>query len=59
MEWDKLWATNKKNIDNLSGRYTAISKEKISVFNIKNVDEKSELTTIPIYDKNPSLGNKI
>jgi glutamyl-tRNA synthetase len=25
MEWDKLWATNKKNIDPVSGRYTAIS----------------------------------
>jgi len=25
MEWDKLWATNKKNIDPVSGRYTAIA----------------------------------
>jgi glutamyl-tRNA synthetase len=30
MEWDKLWAINKKNIDLRANRYSAISNDKIS-----------------------------
>lgn len=41
MEWDKLWATNKKNIDPISGRYTAISLDKICTLNITNVEDES------------------
>ena len=59
MEWDKLWATNKKNIDPVSGRYTAISQDRICIMNVQNVEPESTMTTIPLYDKNPSLGTKI
>ena len=38
MEWDKIWATNKKNIDPNSGRYFAISKDRISTINIINFE---------------------
>jgi glutamyl-tRNA synthetase len=36
MEWDKIWASNKKIIDVNSGRYYAISKDKISTLKITN-----------------------
>lgn len=29
MEWDKLWAINKKVIDGKSGRYSTISADKV------------------------------
>lgn len=59
MEWDKLWSSNKKNIDINSGRYMAISKDKISSLKITNLEsEDSILTTIPVYDKNLKLGEK-
>jgi len=41
MEWDKLWSTNKKNIDINSGRYMAISKDKISTLKLSNYEEES------------------
>ena len=60
MEWDKIWASNKKIIDSKSGRFTAISKDKISTLKITNFEgSSSKLETIPIYDKNADLGNKI
>ena len=60
MEWDKIWASNKKNIDALSGRYFAISKDRISTLNILNFEgEESKLLTIPVFDKNPALGMKV
>lgn len=60
MEWDKIWASNKKNIDSQSGRFTAISKDRISTLKITNFEgTDSKLETIPIYDKNLELGNKI
>lgn len=40
MEWDKIYATNKKNIDNISGRYYAISKDRISKLTITNLPEE-------------------
>jgi glutamyl-tRNA synthetase len=29
MEWDKIWALNKKVIDPVSGRYTALKSDKM------------------------------
>lgn len=36
MDWDKLWAFNRKYIDNIAPRYTAISLNKASILYIKN-----------------------
>ena len=36
MEWDKLWATNKKVIDPIAERYFAISQTNICVLNFNN-----------------------
>jgi glutamyl-tRNA synthetase len=39
MEWDKIWAINKKIIDPECARYTAISKENISTLILTNGPE--------------------
>lgn len=60
MEWDKIFASNKKIIDPLSGRYYAISKNKLSTLKVTNFgSEESQMTTVNVYDKNTALGQKL
>jgi glutamyl-tRNA synthetase len=58
LEWDKIWALNKKIIDPNSPRYVALDKEKLT--NIKIVDGPAtpETKEIPVHKKNLELGNK-
>lgn len=44
MEWDKLWALNKKIIDPDCARFTAISKENISSLVLVNGPELSAIS---------------
>lgn len=39
MEWDKIWAINRKVIDPLAPRYTALEKNKRVTINIAGVNE--------------------
>jgi len=48
MEWDKLWATNKKIIDPISPRYTAITKDKICRFKITNGEDLHTIS-VPVH----------
>ena len=59
MEWDKLWALNKKNLDPISRRFTALNNERQAVVTIVNADDIDMATTvIPMHPKNPDAGEK-
>ncbi|CAD0203763.1 unnamed protein product [Chrysodeixis includens] len=55
MEWDKIWAINKKVIDPIAPRYTALETKPVPV-NLKGVSEST--LTVALHPKNPDVGNK-
>ncbi|XP_018579674.1 bifunctional glutamate/proline--tRNA ligase [Anoplophora glabripennis] len=56
MEWDKIWAFNKKVIDPIAPRYTAVEdNEPVPIF-VKGV--KAECMTVPKHPKNSEVGTK-
>nr|CAH7725356.1 unnamed protein product [Callosobruchus chinensis] len=56
MEWDKIWAFNKKVIDPIAPRYTALDyKDLVPVF-VEGA--KEECTSVPKHPKNTEVGNK-
>lgn len=56
MEWDKIWATNKRIIDPLCGRFSAVSVEKASVVEVLNGPEKPEAFSVVVSPTNAALG---
>lgn len=56
MEWDKLWACNRKVIDPIAPRCTALLKEGVVPLLIPEATEESKLN--PKHPKNPSVGEK-
>ncbi|RVE44606.1 hypothetical protein evm_010744 [Chilo suppressalis] len=58
MEWDKIWAINKKVIDPVAPRYTALETNQPVPVNLKGVTSDSQLS-VPLHPKNPSVGTKI
>ncbi|KAJ3158905.1 hypothetical protein HK101_001208 [Irineochytrium annulatum] len=60
LEWDKIWAVNKKVIDPIAPRHTAIVREKICSVKVTLVDKdfKPHVKDMPRHKKNPDLGNK-
>lgn len=59
MEWDKIWAINKKIIDPIAPKYTAIAKEKIAKLFLFNGPKEVKMVSVPLHQQNPSLGNKL
>ena len=61
MEWDKLWATNKKIIDPIAERYFVINHANTCVLKFNNYDSDADLQTvvIPKHPQNPSLGERV
>jgi glutamyl-tRNA synthetase len=57
LEWDKLWAINKKVIDPVAPRYAALEKEKLVEVNILD-DFAPSTKDIPRHKKNPDVGIK-
>lgn len=55
MEWDKIWAFNKKVIDPIAPRYTALDKNPI-VVNVAGA--KKESIQVPAHPKNTDVGLK-
>jgi glutamyl/glutaminyl-tRNA synthetase len=55
-EWDKIWATNKKIIDPVCPRHTAIEDEARVPLTITNVPAEQELTTVAKHKKYPPAG---
>ncbi|KAK2575430.1 hypothetical protein KPH14_008339 [Odynerus spinipes] len=56
MEWDKIWAFNKKVIDPIAVRYTALDYDKTVPVNV--LDAKEDWLTVQNHPKNPSVGTK-
>ncbi|KAI9480711.1 MAG: tRNA synthetases class I, catalytic domain-containing protein [Benjaminiella poitrasii] len=56
LEWDKLWALNRKIIDPIAPRYTSVLKEGAVVCNVQGVT--AEVKEVPVHKKNLELGNK-
>ncbi|KAI1323713.1 tRNA synthetases class I, catalytic domain-containing protein [Xylariaceae sp. FL0255] len=60
MDWASFWAANKKEIDPVSPRYTAISKKDAVKITVKGADAPAEPRTEdkPRHPKNPAIGTK-
>ncbi|XP_060805347.1 bifunctional glutamate/proline--tRNA ligase [Amyelois transitella] len=56
MEWDKIWAINKKVIDPIAPRFTALKTNAVPV-NLKGVTSDSSLS-VALHPKNPEVGTK-
>lgn len=58
MDMDKLWAINKKVIDPIAPRYTAVDSSRV-LFTLTNAPAEVQLKSVPRHKKNPELGNKV
>ncbi|KAJ6484996.1 glutamyl-tRNA synthetase [Mycena vitilis] len=58
LEWDSLWALNKKIIDSKAPRFWAISKENCVPAVVLNGPEE-HTKVLPKHKKNPAVGNKL
>lgn len=63
LEWDKLWAINKRIIDPTAARYTALAKDALVPVSLcggagAGVPTADEVRSLPRHKKNPQLGNK-
>lgn len=56
MEWDKIWAVNKKVIDPIVPRYTALLQSDVVPVNIKGAGVG--VKKVPVHPKNTDLGTK-
>jgi glutamyl-tRNA synthetase len=57
LDWTVFWATNKKHIDPIAARYTAIPKEDAVTANVKGLEAVTVIKT-PKHKTNTSLGTK-
>ncbi|SJX65384.1 probable GUS1-Glutamyl-tRNA synthetase [Sporisorium reilianum f. sp. reilianum] len=58
MEWDNIWTINKRIIDPVVPRYTALDKEGIVKVSVKGA-AKRHTKEMPRHKKNPDLGSKV
>lgn len=58
LEWSVLWALNKKIIDPICPRFTAIDSPKAVKVNIIDGPSEPEIQTKPKHKKNPDCGTK-
>lgn len=58
MEWDKLWTINKKIIDPICPRHTAVLEERRVIFTLTNGPEKPFVRVLPRHKKFEGAGNK-
>ncbi|KAF8447835.1 tRNA synthetases class I, catalytic domain-containing protein [Boletus edulis BED1] len=58
LEWDSIWALNKKLIDPVAPRFWAILKEKCVPVTINGGPAGVEVKTLPLHKKNPDVGEK-
>ncbi|KII89174.1 hypothetical protein PLICRDRAFT_29531 [Plicaturopsis crispa FD-325 SS-3] len=58
LEWDSIWALNKKVIDPIAPRLWAIVKDKCVPVTIKGGPSDVEVRTLPKHKKNPAVGEK-
>ena len=58
LDWSLFWATNKKYIDPVAPRHTAISKANVVTCTVKGARAAAYTEDKPKHGKNPSLGTK-
>eukprot|EP00239_Pterosperma_sp_CCMP1384_P010909 CAMPEP_0197860068 /NCGR_PEP_ID=MMETSP1438-20131217/35197_1 /TAXON_ID=1461541 /ORGANISM="Pterosperma sp., Strain CCMP1384" /LENGTH=720 /DNA_ID=CAMNT_0043476801 /DNA_START=19 /DNA_END=2181 /DNA_ORIENTATION=- len=58
MEWDKLWAINKKIIDPVCPRHTAVLAGAKVPFTLTNGPASPEVVIVPRHKKHPAAGQK-
>lgn len=58
LEWDKIWAINKKVIDPTAARHTAIVADRKVLVNVVGAPNPPLVEDRVLYKKNPSLGKK-
>lgn len=58
MEWEKLWAINKRIIDPICPRYSAVRVDKASRILIENVSKEPEAVTVAMNKLNLPLGER-
>jgi glutamyl-tRNA synthetase len=59
LEWDKLWAVNKKHIDPIAPRFVALANRDIVRINLSGGPVEPYTTEMAKHKKNPELGNKM
>jgi len=58
-EWDKLWTINKKIIDPVAPRHTAVALAPAPVrLTIQDAPAQQQEVETPLHKKNPDLGTK-
>ncbi|EGN95580.1 hypothetical protein SERLA73DRAFT_113195 [Serpula lacrymans var. lacrymans S7.3] len=58
LEWDSIWALNKKVIDPIAPRFWAVAKEKSVPVTINDGPATAEVKVLPKHKKNPEVGEK-
>ncbi|KAF8661523.1 hypothetical protein HU200_056943 [Digitaria exilis] len=58
MEWDKLWTINKKIVDPVSARHTAVLKDQRALLTLTNGPEEPFVRILPRHKKYEGAGNK-
>ena len=58
LDWTLFWATNKKYIDPVAPRHTAIHNENVVTATVKGARVAAYTEDKPKHGKNPDLGNK-
>lgn len=58
MEPSMLWGINRKYVDKIATRYTALQKNMCNEFKIVGTDEFNYSKQIPRFVRNPALGNR-
>lgn len=59
LEWDKLWVVNKKLIDPVAPRFTALSKEALVKVVLEDGPMEPYTRELPKHKKNPQVGTKL
>ncbi|KAJ7583033.1 glutamate-tRNA ligase [Mycena floridula] len=58
LEWDSIWALNKKVIDPIAPRHWAIVEDKRVHVTLKGGPSTPEVKSLPKHKKNPDIGEK-
>lgn len=58
LDWTSFWATNKKYIDPIAPRHTAVTKDNMVTVTVKGARVAPYTEDKPKHGKNPELGNK-
>lgn len=58
-EWDKIWTVNKRLIDPVAPRHTAVTSAERVPLTLSDGPEVEEVQVVPRHKKNPDLGSKV